>query len=331
MHRIVGAAVAAALSITSIFASPGLASTPPPGGHEWQVQAGSPPRFDAAGPSGAGNRFYPEAITIHQGDHITFTPAGPHTVTFNRPPGPIFRFLDPSFPATPSPATITSASDSVMGIIGFGPPGPPEHYVVSFTSPGTYQIICGLHLGMTLSVDVRPTGATLPKEDAQYLAIAQAAITRDLATVDRIAAAATDNFEDEDGNPTVLVGAGDKRVSNIRFFPASVTIRVGRSINFLKTQDPTEPHTVTFGNAFDPNDPLAEFRASGGSRYNGTGVANSGFLSTSQQFSFYQLAGTGLPVAVTRYRLTFTSVGDFPYICAIHDPAGMVGIVHVVR
>ena len=129
----------------------------------------------------------------------------------------------------------------------------------------------------------------------------------------------------------VLAGAGNARVSNIRFFPAAVTVRVGHSVTFLKTQDPTEPHTVTFGGPFDPNNPLAEFLASGGSRYDGTGIANSGFLSTKEQFSFYQLAGTGLPVAVTRYKLKFTSVGDFPYFCAIHDGAGMVGIVHVVR
>ena len=75
---------------------------------------------------------------------------------------------------------------------------------------------------------------------------------------------------------------------------------------------------------------LAEFRASGGRTYDGIGVANSGWMSTSEQFSFFKLAGTGLPVALTRYKLKFTRVGDFPFICAIHDPAGMVGIVHVV-
>src|SRR5437660_5741770 len=93
-------------------------------------------------------------------------------------------------------------------------------------------------------VDVRPAGATLPKTDADYLAIAQAQITRDLAALDRINTEATENFEDEDGSPTVLVGAGNKRVSNIRFYPASVTIRVGQSITFLKTHDASEPHTV---------------------------------------------------------------------------------------
>src|SRR5438309_949994 len=148
----------------------------------------------------------------------------------------------------------------------------------------------------------------------------------------RIAAAATENFEDEDGNPAVLVGAGNKRVSNIRFYPASVNIRVGQTITFLKTHDPTEPHTVTFGP--EPSDMLQQLIPRGGSTYAGgkDEQANSGLLVTRQQFDYYQLAplaAFGLPVALTKYRLTFTKAGDFKYICAIHDGAGMVAWVHV--
>src|SRR4029077_18760174 len=105
----------------------------------------APGTFDLAGPSGAGNRFYPEAITIHQGDSISFLPFGPHTVTYNRPSGPVFALLDPSV-ATPSPATLTSTTGAVNGLLGFGPPGPPDPFVLKFTSPGTYKIICGLHI-----------------------------------------------------------------------------------------------------------------------------------------------------------------------------------------
>jgi plastocyanin len=226
---------------------------------------------------------------------------------------------------------LSNPGDRVNSGFAGGPPG--ASFTVTFASTlpaGSYKFICALHFGMTETVDVLPTGAALPKTDAEYGAIAQAEITRDLASLDRINAEATENVEDEDGNPKILVGAGNDRVSNLRFYPASVTVRVGHSITFLKTKDPTEPHTVTFGDAFDPNNPLAEFVASGGSRYDGTGIANSGWLSTRDQYNFFQLAGTPLPVALTKYRLKFTRVGDFPYICAIHDPVGMVGIVHVV-
>jgi plastocyanin len=54
-------------------------------------------------------------------------------------------------------------------------------------------------------------------------------------------------------------------------------------------------------------------------------------MSTRAQFAYYQLAGTPLPVAVTKYTFTFTETGDFPYFCTLHDVVGMRGIIHVIR
>jgi plastocyanin len=326
MHRIAATAVAATLSITGIFTSPALA-TPQLSVHEWQVQAGGPPRFDTGGVRGAGNQFYPGRIAIHQGDSIKFSPLGPHTITYNRPAGPVFTVFGPS-----GGTTLANPDQTVHSGFIFGPPAT---FTVTFAStlpPGIYQFICALHPGMRELVDVRPTGATLPKADADYFAIAQAEITRDLATLDRINAEATEDSWDQDDGATVLAGAGDKRVSNIRFFPASLTIHVGQSVTFLKTMDPTEPHTVQFGvpPVTTPPDPLAEFRAAGGSTYGGTGFVTSGIMTTRVGYRYYQLAGTPLPVALTKYRLTFTNAGDWKYICAVHDEAGMVGVVHVV-
>lgn len=321
MFRIVSAVAATVvLSITGVLTSPALATT----AHTWQVQAGGPPRFDGNGVRGAGNQFYPGHIAIHQGDSIKFSPFGPHTVTFNRPPGPVFTLFAP-FGGT----TLADPDKSLNSGIIFGPPAT---FTVTFASTlpaGLYKFICGLHPGMSEMVDVLPAGAALPRGDADYAAIAQAEITRDLAALDRINAEATENAEDEDDGVTVLAGAGNTRVSNIRFFPASVTIHVGQSITFLKTHDPTEPHTVTFGP--EPADEFLALLARGGSTYGGgaTEQASSGFMSTRAGYDYYQLAGTPLPVALTKYRLTFTKAGDFKYICAIHDGAGMVGIVHV--
>lgn len=311
-------AFSAVLSVTGLFSSPALAA----GGHTWQVQAGSV-SFDGAGPSGGGNRFYPGAIAIHQGDSVTFRPMGAHTITFNRPPGPVFTLFGPS-----GDPTITSATQQTnSGIIGGGPGA--ASYTLTFASTlpvGRYTVICGLHIGMTETIHILPPAAALPRNDTEYLAIAQKEIARDLATEAEIAADARDNNEDEDGSPSVLVGAGNKRVSNLRFFPAAVTVHVGQAVTFLKTQDPTEPHTVTFGT--EVGDPLV---ASIGSTYSGTENISSGFMSTRAQYAFYQLAGTPLPVALTKYKVTFTAVGDFQYFCAIHDGIGMRGTVHVVR
>jgi plastocyanin len=306
-----------------MFSSPSLAST----ANTWHVQAGSV-GFDASGPSEFGNQFYPGALSIHAGDSIVFTPVGPHTVTFNRPPAPIFALFVP-INSTPTAGTISSPFAPVSsGFIG-EPPG--ATYTLTFAgslAPGRYLLICGLHLGMSETVDVLPSSQALPKTDAQYTTLAQKQIARDLAQAAAIAANATANDEKEDSNQFVLVGAGNARVSNLRFYPAAVTIRVGESVTFLKTQDPTEPHTVTFG--LEPPDPIGQLLPRGGSTYSG-GDASSGFMSTAAQFTYFHLAGTPLPVALTSYRLTFTKAGDFEYICALHDGVGMRGIVHVVR
>src|SRR3981081_118116 len=315
MRRIVVAAMASALSITGLFASPALASDP----ITFHVQAGS--ASFASGVLGAGNRFYPGSVAIHPGDSLAFNFVGPHTVTFNRPQGPLFLLFAPS-----GNTNITSPTQSAnSGFIGVAPG---DSYKLTFNVPaGRYTVLCGLHLGMTETIDVLPMSEALPKTDAEYQSIAQREVARDLAAVADIASEARENNEDQDGTPTVLAGAGSRRVTNLAFFPSAVTIHVGQKVTFLKTQDPTEPHTVLFG--IEPPGDVAPLIASGGNTYNGTGTVNSGFLSTKAQYQYFQLAGTPLPVAVTKFTVTFTAAGTWDYICALHDGAGMRGKVIV--
>jgi plastocyanin len=308
------AAVALALSISGL-ATPAFASDPT----TFHLQAGS--SAFASGALGVGNRFYPEAIAIHPGDSVLFTSDGPHTVTYNRPPGPVVQLFRPFG----SPNITDPAQPVNSGVFGFPPM---TTFKLTFNVPaGRYTVICGLHLGMSETIDVLPTSQPLPKTDAQYTAMAQQEIARDLAAVAAIAAEARQNDDVENGTPSVLAGVGNSRVSNLAFFPPVTTIRVGQSVRFLKTQDPTEPHTVTFGP--EPPGEIAPLIASGGTVYNGTGTVNSGFLSTKAQYRFYQLAGTPLPVAATTFKVTFTKAGTWDYICALHDGAGMVGKVIV--
>ena len=105
-----------------------------------------------------------------------------------------------------------------------------------------------------------------------------------------------------------------------------ITVHVGQAITFVKTHDPTEPHTVTFGQ--ENPDPILQLIPSGGNTYDGTGTVNSGFLSTKAQFGYYQLAGTPL-VQATKFKVNFTRAGTFDYICELHDVVGMVGRVIV--
>src|SRR3979409_614429 len=103
MRRIVVAALALALS-TGLFASPALAAEP----ITFHIQAGS--ASFTSGVLGAGNRFYPEAVAIHPGDSLAFNFVGPHTVTFNRPPGPLFALFTPSGAANITSPTQTANS-----------------------------------------------------------------------------------------------------------------------------------------------------------------------------------------------------------------------------
>jgi plastocyanin len=312
------AGVAVVLTITGIFASPALAN----GTTTWSVQAGSL-AFEPPGiPVGGGNRFYPESIAIHPGDTVAFTAFGAHTITFNRPAGPVFNLFGPS-----GVTTLGARTESVnSGLIGAGPPATFPVTFASTLPAGRYKFICMLHVGMTELIDVLPMSKDLPKTNAQYGAIAQREITRDLATLADIASAARENNEDQDGSPKVLAGAGNKRVSNLRFFPQTTTIHVGQTVTFLKTQDPTEPHTVLFGG--EGLDQFQELFPSGGNTYNGSGTVNSGFLSTKRQYRYFQVGGV-LPPPTTKFKVTFTAAGRYQYICALHDQIGMRGTIVV--
>ena len=323
MRRILGVGLSLAMTLTAFFASPALASTPA----TWHVQAGSL-AFGAGGPPlGGGNRFYPAALAIHAGDRVVFSLMGAHTITFNRPAAPLFALFAP-INATPTAGTINSPGAPVnSGFVG-GPPG--SSYTLTFASTlgaGRYKIICGLHIGMTETVDVLPAREELPKTDAQYGAIAQRQIAADLDTRSDIAAEANEDRDDDSG-PSVWVGAGNKRVTTLRFFPQVLTVHVGQAVTFWKTHDPTEPHTVTFG--VEPLDPLAQLMARGGSSYSGVENLNSGLMTTAAQYAYFQLAGLPLPVALTKYKLTFTKAGTYEYFCALHDVVGMKATIRVI-
>jgi hypothetical protein len=56
---------------------------------------------------------------------------------------------------------------------------------------------------------------------------------------------------------------------------------------------------------------------------------HSGFILAAPQ-ERVGLPQSPLPLFVTRFRITFTHPGTFPYICALHDNLGMKGEIIVV-
>jgi plastocyanin len=133
---------------------------------------------------------------------------------------------------------------------------------------------------------------------------------------------------------TVLVGSGQAGVSSgswLGFSPKYVDITVGDTVVF-KLNDSLEPHTVTFGpmsqlkalvNSFvvpvmqknGPPQVAVNSQAAmptPGHTYDGTGLANSGFMAKAGQ----------------TWKLTFTKAGTYHYICLVHGPS-MTGVVIV--
>lgn len=305
------------MAATSVSALAATANT-------WHVQVGSI-GIGVTGPDGRfGNAFYPGSITAHAGDTVVFQAASPHTVTFNRPVAPLFAFFAPA-----GGNTLSTGHEFVNS--GFLNPGDTFTLHLGASLPaGSYAFLCSLHLGMTGRIEVVPAEARLPRTDADNIALSARRIAADLERAADIAEGANERAEDSEN--TVLVGAGDHRVTNVRFFPASITIHAGESVRFLKTHDPTEPHTVSLGPG--PGDPVAELLPAGGPPFTYDGnpatLVSTGILVTRRQYRYYHLDLVGFPPPTDRATITFTKPGTYDYVCFIHDDVGMKGRVVVL-
>jgi plastocyanin len=315
MRTVFATAACAALVLTAMFGTTALAVS----AHTWQIQVGSVGITGGAFDGRSGNAFYPGRIAAHAGDSVAFSFTGPHTVTFNRPDG------------TPLPVLFAPAGGTALNArgqfinSGFVPAGTFALTLGASLPAGSYKFICGLHLGMEGVIDVLPGSANLPKTDADYAAEASRQVARDLESATDAAARANKWVGDHPGK--VLVGVGTRRVTNLRFYPSTITIHAGESVMFLKTKDPTEPHTATFG-----PEPANAFAPVGGPPFVFTGAnsVSTGAMLTKNQYAFYIAGVLGVPSAVTRDAVKFTTPGTYTYICTIHDEAGMRATVVVL-
>jgi plastocyanin len=117
----------------------------------------------------------------------------------------------------------------------------------------------------------------------------------------------------------------------LRFQSDKIAIRAGQTVEW-DNRDPVTPHTIIFG--IEPPDP---FPRSGNVSVDPDGAlhatinssadsVHSGFIVAPPQgrIGFVQS-----PLGFTRFRVTFSKPGWFPYICALHDGLGMKGTVIV--
>lgn len=351
------AAAAAPLGPGVILAqsTPGASMVPgpqPDGTNLWRVQVGG---MDMA--SGTDfHAFFPGEITINAGDSVEFAffpmgVPGAHTVTFTSGEElpPLF-VPESGGSATPmsgpprlefNPAVVwpdgrmeydgTGMVHSGIDLLRTEDLGP---YILTFTTPGTYEYVCALHaIVMRGTVTVQEAGSELPMDQAGYDAVAanEMAALLDIGMAAIAEAEAMSATPAAGGTATWEVAAGVGGLSQarvMRFIPADLTIKVGDTVRWTNHSE-GEPHTVTFlGGTEQPEDLLIEpqeggppkliqnmmtLTPSGGPDFDGEGYANSGFM--------WSEAGINeaLGLVGTVWELTFTAAGDFPYYCILHS------------
>ncbi|MEI7037329.1 cupredoxin domain-containing protein [Fulvimonas yonginensis] len=297
--------------------------------------------------------FLPNEMWIHAGDTITWTFDSNeiHTVTFlvsgqMRPPFPV------GCPPGPPPG-ITPSGSSVDGAhcVNTGPQVAGQSYTVRFPVAGNFKLVCLVHSDMTGVVHVLPPGMPLPYDQAYYDRLANDMRHALLAGMDRSlndpdAQQLFDMRDHEAGSPRgfrhrVIAGwgvigatpGGHVNLAVMRFHHPVIYVRAGQTVEW-DNADPTTPHTITFG--AEPLDPTVP---SGNVSTDADGALHAVMHSRSDNVSSGFIVAepqerTGLaqtPPGTTRFRVTFTQPGLYPYVCALHEELGMHGEVIVTK
>ncbi|HKW56309.1 MAG TPA: plastocyanin/azurin family copper-binding protein [Candidatus Acidoferrum sp.] len=290
--------------------------------------------------------FLPNELWIHAGDGITWTFASgdAHTVTFLTVGQAYpFDFTQGCPPISPSGAsfdgtTCVSSAPSTTG----------QTFTVVFPTPGNFEIVCLVHPQMIGVIHVLAASTDLPHDQAFYDEQAQ---------TERRAL-----LEDHDPHPphsigdmlsasvipatkTVTAGVGEiaatgggqQAISVVRFFDGTVQIHAGDTVEWTNL-DPSTGHTITFGaepaDLFDPScSPSCAVNTDPDGAFH---VTITGPNQNVHSGAIFALAEDepGVPQGPvfpsTRFRVTFTAAGTYPYKCSFHDNLGMVGKVIVL-
>jgi plastocyanin len=266
----------AVTALSAVIAAPAVASA-----KTVTVYTGPSPTFDKLAAS-AGltksfkakynpdvNAFFPQKVTIHVGDTVSFIRGMmPHTVDIppvggsdlplvvggkqlvtgvNDASGNPFWFngkvpslgLNPALlPTGPTKVSYDGTKRVESGF--FLGKGAAPVFNVTFTKVGVYKVYCDLHYGMTGTVVVLPKSKPVPSA-AQDKAAFGAQV---LADVKALKAAA----KIKPPKNTVSVGsAGPGGAELFAMFPATLRVKAGTVVTFSMSRGTREVHTVTFG------------------------------------------------------------------------------------
>src|SRR5712692_1257937 len=287
--------------------------------------------------------FLPNEIWIHAGDSITWTfPTDEiHTVSFLKSGQTrLSRLVGcPGFTIGESAIFDGSICVTTASLVKG------QTFTVTFPIAGNFKLVCLVHANMTAVVHVLPLSEPLPHDQDFY--DDQAAQQRHDLLFD------TDKGTDHDGDherddsdrtrspenkvtagigEIVATPGGSQTVSVMRFEEPTKVIHAGETLEWSNS-DPVTAHTITFGvEPANPVPPSANVTVDAdGARHSVINSpadnVHSGFIVAPPQD---RIGLAQAPPGVTRFRVTFTSPGVFPYICALHDALGMKGTVTVL-
>lgn len=295
--------------------------------------------------------FLPSEIWIHAGDSITWTFASDdtHTVTFLTV-GEVYPsdFTQGCPPITPSGSAFDGSSCVSSPPAVFG-----QTYQVTFPKAGNYEIVCLVHAQMFGVIHVLDKVVPLPHDQAFYDEQAREQLkalledgdhrqhdaARGLAMGNMFSARVYSRGKSVTAGigEIAATAGGQQSLSVVRFFNPTVTIHVGDTVEWTNL-DPALGHTITFGtepqDLFDPScSPDCAVST------DPDGALHATITSAQQNVHSGAIVALledepGVPQAPvfppTRFRVTFTTPGTYPYVCSFHDNLGMDGTVIVL-
>lgn len=300
--------------------------------------------------------FLPNEMWINEGDSITWTfnANEQHSITFLKvgqarptfaagcpgltPPG-----ITPDGSSFDGTNCVNSGLISTLGTT----------YTVTFPNQGNFVVVCLLHANQSGTIHVLSASQPLPHDQDFY--DRQARVEEKDLLYDHDGGLASklreDAPEDSDDHnhahhdmSIVVMGAGElaaapggaQSVSKMRFGRESVTVHAGQIVEWASSD--VSGHSIQFGTGeFTPLDPATASSDVVMSK-DPDGALHAILLSTSDNFYSGKIApasqertGLGqLAPGATRVRVTFTTPGTYPYVCAYHDEIGMKGEVIVL-
>ncbi|HYL63429.1 MAG TPA: plastocyanin/azurin family copper-binding protein [Candidatus Methylomirabilis sp.] len=290
--------------------------------------------------------FLPNELWIHAGDSITWTfdSGDAHTVTLLTVGQAYpFDFTQGCPPISPSGASFDGTT-----CVSSGPSTTGQTFTVVFPTAGNFEIVCLVHPQMFGVIHVLGPSQDLPHDQAFY----------DEQAKDEMKAL----LEDRDPHPhrsmgdmlspsvipatksvvagvgeIAATGGGQQGLSVVRFFDGTVQIHAGDTVEWTNL-DPSTGHTITFGtepaDLFDPScSPSCTVSTDADGIFHATITGPGQNVHSGAIFALAE-DEPGVPQGpvfpATRFRVTFTAAGTYPYKCSFHDNLGMKGTVIVL-